>query len=79
METHESAWFGRHRSRIAVEILAIVVLAALGTGVWTAFTSMSHGVLWGVMQGIKAVFDLLTWLSIGALFVAGAVLVVRYA
>jgi hypothetical protein len=64
--------------RWLIAIITIVVVCALATGAWNAATSMSHGFTWGVKQGVKAVFDLLTWVVIVGLFVAGGALVIQY-
>lgn len=64
--------------RWLVAIVALVVVCAIATGVWNAATSMSHGVVWALKQGVKAIFDFLTWAAIVALFVAGGALLIRY-
>jgi hypothetical protein len=67
------------RSPWKLAIIGLIAVCAIATGVWTAVISMPHGFVWACLQGVKAIFDFVTWLIIVTLFVAGGVLVVRYA
>ena len=64
--------------RWLIGLVGVIAVCAVAIGVANAATSMSHGVTWGIEQGVKAVFDFLTWAIVVALFLAGGLLLVRY-
>jgi hypothetical protein len=63
-------------SRWVVAVVGLIAVVTVAIGVWGAATTMSHGVLWGCLQGLKAMYIFLTWVWIVGLFVAGGALLV---
>ncbi len=63
-------------SRWVVAVIGLLGVVTFAIGIHGAATAWSHGLVWGCLQGLKAIYIFLTWVSIVGLFVAGGALLV---
>ena len=63
-------------SRRVVAVIGLFAVVTVAIGIHGAATTLSHGIVWGCLQGLKAIYIFLTWVWIVGLFVAGGALLV---